>query len=376
MSWTESVVVRLDAGQHGQVLFHQQHGARRLHGHLDRNRRHDGLKLQAVRGGTHDDDAHRVALGITHDGAGHVAGLQHMEGHLMLAQVERLGPAPELLEQPALRVDVVGPDGRCHGDAGQARAGPRTQRPRAGLPQRVQRAVADVAMGHGQQDDGHFVDLARRHGARVVLQAGRAQPAPQVPVPGRAAQALAARGDRDLAGIFEVEHEVLGRRISVLGLRLQQAQDHLLQPGRNFGTQASRRHRIHPQTLAQAARRLRVAEGQFAGQHLVEDDADGKQVAARITANAEHLLGRHVGMGADRLARLLGQQIGQLGVVRQPEVQQNGDAAVAPHHVGGLQVLMHDVLPVQAVAGPRQGHAHARRPESTSSRGVWSSSSW
>jgi hypothetical protein len=112
--------------------------------------------------------------------------------------------------------------------------------------------------------------------------------------------APAARRDRDLGWVLEVERQVLGGRIAVLRLRLEQTQHDLLQPLRNLGPQASRRHRVHPQALAQAAGGLRVAERQLAGQHLVQHDADREQVAARIAANAEHLLRRHVGMGTDR----------------------------------------------------------------------------
>jgi hypothetical protein len=58
-----------------------------------------------------------------------------------------------------------------------------------------------------------------------------------------------------------------------------------------------------------------------------------------------------------------------------PEVEQHRDSAVAPDHVRRLQVLMHDVLPMQAVAGPRQGDAEPTA-WSSASRGVSSSTSW
>ena len=68
---------------------------------------------------------------------------------------------------------------------------------------------------------------------------------------------------------------------------------------------------------------------------------------------ALHLLGRHVGPGADRHRELLGQQVGQLLVARQAEVDQHRLAVVAQDDVAGLQVEVDDVLAVQVVQRDR-----------------------
>ena len=151
----------------------------------------------------------------------------------------------------------------------------------------------------------------------------------------------------------QIKRQVLGRRIALGGLRLQTAQDHLLQPLWQIGSQLARRWRVHPQALAHPAIGLGRAKRQLTGGKLIEHDADRKNVAARITPHADHLLGRNPGRRTDRLAQLLSQQIGIERIAGQAKVKQHGTAVRTDQNVGGFEVQVHRVLLVQAVHGQR-----------------------
>ncbi len=147
------------------------------------------------------------------------------------------------------------------------------------------------------------------------------------------------------------------RGVTLLGHGLQAAQHHLLQPLGQFGAQLARRHRVHPQPLAHATRSLRFTKGQLAGAQLVEHDANGKQVAARVAAHAHHLFGGNPCGRAHGFAQLLRQQIGKMRVAGQAKVQQHGLPPGAYEYVGGLKVQVHHVLLVQRVHGAGNGGA-------------------
>ena len=46
-----------------------------------------------------------------------------------------------------------------------------------------------------------------------------------------------------------------------------------------------------------------ASEGRFAGQHLIEEGANGKQVGPRVYRVSRELLWRHIGRRADDLSR-------------------------------------------------------------------------
>ena len=132
-----------------------------------------------------------------------------------------------------------------------------------------------------------------------------------------------------------------------------------MQPVGQVGSQGTRWPGVHPQSLAQATRGAGLPKRQFMGGQLVEHDAHGEDVAARIAAHAHHLLGCHPGGRAHRLAQLLGQQIGVQGAARQAKVQQHHLSIRAHQHIGGLQIEMHHILLVQAVRSRGHGGAQA-----------------
>ena len=107
------------------------------------------------------------------------------------------------------------------------------------------------------------------------------------------------------------------------------------------------------------------AEGQNAGGHFVEHDAEGKKIGAAVEFFAAQLLGRHVGHGADRGAgtgeieaggigeglRIAAGGAGGAGDLRQTEVENLGVAAVGDENVRGLDVAMDDSLAVRGIEG-------------------------
>ena len=100
-----------------------------------------------------------------------------------------------------------------------------------------------------------------------------------------------------------------------------------------------------------------AAEGQLAGDQLVQDHAEREDVAARVVAHPEHLLGGDVGVRAHRLRDDLGHQVGELVVPRESEVDEHRLAALAKQDVGRRDVQVDDVLAMQVVQ--RRGHAGA-----------------
>jgi hypothetical protein len=123
-----------------------------------------------------------------------------VERHLVLVQVERLGPAPQLLEEAPLRVAVVGwSDGATVMQASRAPGRRRaTARSPGGAstasrrrPSRFGTATSTIGTSSICRDGivlGSYCRPAARSQRRSCL------------VPGRAAQAPAARRDRHLAG--------------------------------------------------------------------------------------------------------------------------------------------------------------------------------
>ena len=103
----------------------------------------------------------------------------------------------------------------------------------------------------------------------------------------------------------------------------------------------------------------RPLERQLAGGHLVEHDAGGEQIAARVDLLAARLLRRHVRHGADggadrrQLIRSAdrGVRIRAAGLVElgDAEIEHLDRAASRHEQVRGLDVAMHDALRVSGV---------------------------
>ena len=68
-----------------------------------------------------------------------------------------------------------------------------------------------------------------------------------------------------------------------------------------------------------------------------------------IVAHAEELLRRDVRRRTHRADHLLGDEVGELGVAREPEVEEHRDPVVADDHVLGLHVEVEDALGVHVL---------------------------
>ena len=81
-------------------------------------------------------------------------------------------------------------------------------------------------------------------------------------------------------------------------------------------------------------------EGQASSKQLIESDADGVDIGARVELFAQDLFGRHEGQRAQDHARSceLGAECGE----RQSEIEKFNAIVAADHDVGGFDVAMHD----------------------------------
>ena len=107
------------------------------------------------------------------------------------------------------------------------------------------------------------------------------------------------------------------------------------------------------------------AEGEDAGGHFVEHDAEGEKIGAAVEFLAAQLLGRHVGHGADCGAGAGEIEAGGVGHglriaaggpggacdFGETEVENFGVAAVGDENVGGLDVAVDDSLAVGGFEG-------------------------
>jgi hypothetical protein len=180
----------------------------------------------------------------------------------------------------------------------------------------------------------------------------------QRPQDAAAAGAFGARRQRHQLRMPQVEGEVGGARIAVARVDFEAVQDDFLEPGRQTGPQGARGGGRHHQPPAPLADGARLAERARARGKEVKDHAERKQVAARIVADEEDLLGRDIGAGAERAVDLFGRQIGQAEVAGKPEIEQHRFAAVTDHDVARLEVEVNDVLPVQVLERVGDARAH------------------
>ena len=91
---------------------------------------------------------------------------------------------------------------------------------------------------------------------------------------------------------------------AALRLFLQAAAQNPLQRGRKILHRLRQRGRLFVQNRAQRFGGGGLPEGAFAGEHLVQDHAESKDVAARVGGMSPHLLRRHVADGTGNLAGL------------------------------------------------------------------------
>ena len=283
-----------------------------------------------MRGCADNDDVDVVAARVVEQRLRDVARFEHVQRELVLFGVDALRPVPQQFEITRVhgrftfrRLGAIGLRRRNDGDTGEPRAGTRAQRALRCGAQRKVSGVGRILERHCDHDDGHFFNLRGRERTGLVGHANRLDPALEMLAPGSAFRAASALGDANLFGVGKLTRQMRGRRIASRCFRRKAAQNHFLQPRWQVGPIPTWRRWIHPQTLAQSARSLRVAERQFTGRELIEHHAHSKNIAARIAANTDHLLWCHPRWRANRLAQFLRQQVGIVPVIAQSKIEQH-----------------------------------------------------
>ncbi len=149
--------------------------------------------------------------------------------------------------------------------------------------------------------------------------------------PGRPGAArLLARGPCGL----EVVEQRLSRGIPRGRVLLQAAAHDRLEARCDLGPEASRRRRGVAQDRRDEGQRRLALEGAPAGEQLVQERAEGEDVAARVQGTALRLLGRHVGRCPEQEA-LRGHRLGGRGLGiprRRLGLEQLGEAEVEDLH--------------------------------------------
>ena len=124
------------------------------------------------------------------------------------------------------------------------------------------------------------------------------------------------------------------------------ARDQLVDLPRQPGHLGRRRGHVVVHVLVGHRQRRVPAVGRVAGEHLVQHDPGGVDVAAGVGAAALELLGGQVGDGADEHAAGLAGLPGADDGAGQAEVGDLDHAVDADEHVLGLDVAVHDAGPV------------------------------
>jgi hypothetical protein len=145
------------------------------------------------------------------------------------------------------------------------------------------------------------------------------------------------------------------RRLEALGRLLLEAPAHdaIERRGDRAGARLDRR-RVLAQDGGERVGRRRAAERTLARHHLVEDGAEGEDVAPRVCGPASRLLGRHVGYRAQehpRRGHLPGSGLGLALAVEaqrvhacEAEVEDLGSPVSRQEDVLGLEVSVDDPL--------------------------------
>ena len=221
--------------------------------------------------------------------------------------------------------------------------------PRAHVPHRDQREPVD----HRRQP---FVELPPGHG-----------------VAGRRGHD---RGHPTSVDCLERGLGVLGRRPAPRRILLQASRDDLGQPWRKAREllffEWLRRVVEHRRPRCQGTGITRMSERVPAGQQLVEQDTEREQVGASVERLAPQLLGRHVLRRAHPLIRaraaqrVRGSGASTLAMPKSSTFQLPVDV---PHHVLGLQIAVHDPLPVRGAERVQHGEPDGEsRPPRTAAR--------
>ena len=296
---------------------------------------------------THDEDAAAPALGPERDrravrgerGLGVVLGR-------VLRQVDRVVAAN------SLEVDVV--VSRLAGNVREAASVRRQRREllHSLLVRLLRESDRRDARGLPARADTAPRDERSRDEESDREPGGRRQP-PRLPAHRR--DQLARGGRRRARRRLEVERHVADGLKPLLRVLLEAVPDDPIEQRRevHFG-RAARLGQIPRQDRVHRFDRGVSPERALSRQHLVEDRAEGEDVAAVVGGPAAHLLGRHVADGAEHragLGRAEGRGAGRLGrrqqSFRQAEVEDLQAAVVGDEDVLGLEIPVRDSVLVR-----------------------------
>ena len=230
------------------------------------------------------------------------------------------------------------------------------------------------------------------HGCASAAGAGRRRPARRRSG-GRDAAAAAAIGDRrrrsaaigppatagGRARSAEVGAEVLGRLVARSRVLRHRGEHDAVERARDVGlalATAATGRLAH--VLVRDRHRAVAGERRDAGEHLVEHDAERVHVGAAVEREALRLLGREVGGGADHRAGL-GEAVARASARAMPKSVTFTWPCGVMQHVAGLDVAVHDAVPVRERRARRRSRRRCRRPRpaptvrlrAITSRSVW-----
>jgi hypothetical protein len=154
---------------------------------------------------------------------------------------------------------------------------------------------------------------------------------------------------------IQVVPERLGRRIAPAGLFAQALEADGLEVSRHARNQLRGSHQFVVDNLPNRLDGRFALERGAAGEHLVQDGAEGIDISRRpdVPRMPPGLLRGHVAWRAHDLAghRVAIVRIGQLG---QSEIRDLDDSVERVEHVGRLEITVDDTCQVRHVNGPGQ----------------------
>ena len=277
--------------------------------------------------------------GPAHDAGDHDVGAEHRGGPL---EIERAVGARlrqlQIAERLVRAVAAHDPQSVQVAQAARQQVGEAAADPVEGG---IAGAVLEGEEGHRLGDDragAHAAALGRGAAEQVV--AARAQDDRRGQGGGRGADQEPPPGDRGPAAV-QVAQQVAGALVAGRRVALHRPGDDGRQPHGDVGPRLADRRRILVHALHHHRERVVGAEGERAGEDLVQDDAQRVDVAAVVGGFAAGLLGGHVIDGADDGAGL-GHGRPRLERARDAEVGDEGVPVAVDQDVLRLEVAVHD----------------------------------
>jgi len=160
-----------------------------------------------------------------------------------------------------------------------------------------------------------------------------------------------AAGNADLVLVLEVVCELAGAGVAVFWIAFEGAVEDLLKLRCDGWLERHRWRGIVEQAVVHDGEGIGSGEGNGAGEHLVEHDSEGVDVAARVSALATDLLGRDVVWRAQALGEVSEGEAAGAGVGGDAEVDEADVVVAVDHDVFRLHVAVDDAVGVDVLEG-------------------------